>query len=124
MLLRQLLDLERQRCREPVGQLGDVETVKHKSMLTLVSLALLAGCSAEVTSDSSYVLIRSLGADRSAPALRAYFVDGDARLNGVDCRELMTLANEAVTARISRGETHLVKYECVSLREARERGFK
>ena len=87
-------------------------------------LSLLAGCGTDGPSESSYVLIRNLGTNPSVPALRAYFTDGDAHLNGIDCRELMGLANEAVEARQARGETHLVKYECVSLTEARERGFK
>ena len=46
------------------------------------------------------------------------------RLNGVSCRELLGLDNEAVDARIAHGEKHLVRYQCVSLAEARERGFK
>ncbi len=90
----------------------------------LICLFLVAGCTEKEFDDSTYVLIRNSTASSSAPALRAYFVDKGAELNGISCRELLGLANEAVEARISRGETHLVKYECVSLAEARERGFK
>jgi len=89
-----------------------------------VCLVLLTGCGGDVPNESSYVLIRNMTAEPSTPALRAYFTDGDAQQNGIDCRELMGLANEAIEARQALGERHLVKYECVSLKEARERGFK
>jgi hypothetical protein len=98
--------------------------MKWHTVLALVSLLLSAGCAKKEFDDSAYVLIRNSTVNSSTPALRAYFVDEGAQLNGTSCRELLDLANEAVEARISRGETHLVKYECVSLREARERGFK
>lgn len=90
----------------------------------LICIFLVSGCAENEFDDSTYVLLRNSTASSSTPALRAYFVDERAELNGISCRELLGLANEAVEARISRGETHLVKYECVSLAEARERGFK
>ena len=92
--------------------------------LALTSLLLVSGCDKKEFDDSAYVLIRNSTVNNSTPALRAYFVDEGAQLNGISCRELLGLANEAVEARIARGETHLVKYQCVSLGEARERGFK
>jgi hypothetical protein len=92
--------------------------------LGVMGVALLASCADKGPSDSSYVLVRNVGVGPSDPATRAYFMDGDAQMNGIECREVVTLANEAVDVRRSRGETSLVKYECVSLREARERGFK
>ena len=98
--------------------------MKRHSTLILLSAILLAGCAKKEFDDSTYVLVRNSTANSSTPALRAYFLDEGARLNGISCREVLELANEAVQARISRGEDHLVKYECVSLREARERGFK
>ena len=98
--------------------------MKWHTALALVSLLLVAGCAKKEFDDSSYVLIRNSTVNSSTPALRAYFVDEGAELNRIGCRELLALANEAVEARISRGETHLVKYDCVSLREARVRGFK
>jgi hypothetical protein len=90
--------------------------------LPFISFVVLAGCDAKIFDESTYVLVRQTN-ESSAPGLRAYFVDGDAKLNGIDCRELLTLANEAVDLRQARGEI-VTKYECVSLREARERGFK
>lgn len=98
--------------------------MKWHTAFALIGLFLVAGCTEKEFDDSTYVLIRNSTASSSTPALRAYFVDEGAELNGISCRELLGLANEAVEARISRGETHLVKYECVSLSEARERGFK
>lgn len=98
--------------------------MKWHVTLALINLFLVAGCAKKEFDDSAYVLIRNSTVSSSTPALRAYFVDESAELNGTSCRELLGLANEAVEARISRGETHLVKYECVSLTEARERGFK
>lgn len=97
--------------------------MKWKTFFVLLILSFSAGCDNKKIDDSTYVLIRYSGVT-SEPALRAYFVDGDALLNGIDCRELLALTNEAVEARKSRGGTQLMKYECVSLREARERGFK
>jgi hypothetical protein len=97
--------------------------MKWPAVPALISLLLVAGCKKEFD-DSAYVLVRNSTANSSAPALRAYFVDEGATLNGISCRELLALANEAVEARTARGEKHLVKYECVSLAEARERGFK
>lgn len=97
--------------------------MKWRTALAL-TLLLLAGCAKKEFDDSTYVLIRNSTANSSTPALRAYFVGEGAELNGISCRELLRLANEAVEARISRGEKHLVKYECVSLAEARARGFK
>jgi len=94
------------------------------TVFALIGFFFLVGCNKNEFDDSTYVLIRNSTASSSTPALRAYFADEGANLNGISCRELMGLANEAVEARISRGETHLVKYECVSLAEARERGFK
>lgn len=91
--------------------------MKWYAALVLVSLSLGAGCSKEEPDSRTYVLIRNAG-------VRAYFMGEGAHLNGISCRELLQLANEAVEARISRGETNLEKYECVSLPEARERGFK
>lgn len=98
--------------------------MKWHTASALICLFLMAGCTEKEFDGSTYVLIRNSSASSSTPALRAYFVDEDAELNGISCRELLGLANEAVEARISRSETHLVKYECVSLAEARERGFK
>lgn len=95
----------------------------RRALPILATFLLIAACGREAPDDSTYVLIRYSGINASL-GLRAYFMDGDAQLNGVDCRELMALANEAVDTRTSRGEAHLVKYECVSLRDARERGFK
>ena len=92
--------------------------------LALISPLLVTGCNKKEFDDSTYVLIRNSTVNSSTPALRAYFVGEGAELNGISCRELLGLANEAVEARIARGETHLVKYQCVSLAEARERGFK
>jgi hypothetical protein len=93
-----------------------------KYLLTFLCVVILAGCDAKILDDSTYVLVRQSSVS-SALGLRAYFIDGDAKLNGTDCRELLTLANEAVERRQARGEI-VTKYECVSLREARERGFK
>lgn len=93
-----------------------------KYLLSFLCVVFLAGCDAKIFDESTYVLVRQINGS-SVPGLRAYFVDGDAKLNGTDCRELLTLANEAVELRQARGEI-VTKYECVSLREARERGFK
>jgi hypothetical protein len=98
--------------------------LKRHFIITLSSAFFFAGCAKKEFDDSAYVLVRNSTVSSSIPALRAYFVDEGAKLNGISCREMLELANEAVQARISRGETHLVKYECVSIREARERGFK
>jgi hypothetical protein len=98
--------------------------MKWPIALTLMSLLLVSGCDKREFDDSAYVLIRNSTVNDSTPALRAYFVGEGAQLNGISCRELLGLANEAVEARIARGELHLVKYQCVSLAEARERGFK
>ena len=98
--------------------------MKWHAAPVLIALFLVAGCAKKEFDDATYVLIRTSTISSSAPALRAYFVDEGAELNGISCRELKELANEAVEARISRGEKHLQKYECVSLAEARERGFK
>jgi len=92
--------------------------------LGLISILLVTGCGKKGFDDSTYVLIRNSTVNGSTPALRAYFVGEGAQLNGVSCRELLGLANEAIEARIARGEAHLVKYQCVSIAEARERGFK
>jgi hypothetical protein len=97
--------------------------MKWYAAFALVSLSFGAGCSKEEPDSSTYVLIRKAGGGTS-PGLRAYFIGEGAHLNGISCRELLLLANEAVEARISRGETNLEKYECVSVPEARERGFK
>lgn len=94
------------------------------SVIALSSALIFTGCTKNEFDDSAYVLVRNSTVSSSTPALRAYFVDEGAQLNGISCREVLELANEAVQARIERGETQLVKYECVSLREARERGFK
>jgi hypothetical protein len=98
--------------------------MKWHIALVLMSLLFVCGCDKKEFDDSAYVLIRNSTVNNSTPALRAYFVGEGAQLNGISCRELLGLANEAVEARINRGETHLVKYQCVSLAEARERGFK
>ena len=98
--------------------------MKWLTTLTLLCALIFAGCTKNEFDDSAYVLVRNSTASSSTPALRAYFVDEGAQLNGISCREVLELANEAVQTRMARGETHLVKYECVSLREARERGFK
>lgn len=97
--------------------------MKQHVAFVLVCAFLGAGCSSRDIDDSAYVLIRYATADESAPALRAYFSDEGATLNGISCREILQLANEAVEARVAKGETNLVKYQCVSLQEARERGF-
>lgn len=110
------------RSAQPLAGQRDINLMNWRTLLALLVLSLSTGCGKK--DDSTYVLIRDGSVGYAGPALRAYFVDGDAHLNGIDCRELLTLANEAVEARKSRGETHLMKYECVSLREARERGFK
>ncbi|PPD34266.1 MAG: hypothetical protein CTY19_05305 [Methylomonas sp.] len=96
--------------------------MKWKIIFALAVLSLSSGCDMRVLDESTYVLVRQSNLS-SEPGLRAYFVDGDATLNGIDCRELMSLANEAVELHKIKGET-ATKYECVSLREARERGFK
>lgn len=93
-------------------------------MMALSTTLIFAGCTKSEFDDSAYVLVRNNTISSSTPALRAYSLDEGAQLNGISCREVLKLANEAVQARIERGETQLVKYECVSLREARERGFK
>ena len=92
--------------------------------IALPCLLLASGCGMKDFDDSTYVLVRNSAFNSSTPGLRAYFVGEGAQLNGTSCRELLGLANEAVETRIARGETNLVKYECVSLAEARERGFK
>lgn len=89
-------------------------------VLIAASLVLaIAGCKEKALDDSAYVLVRD-----PTPGFRAYFMGEGARLNGISCREILGLANEAVDERRSRGETTLNRYECVSLREARERGIK
>ena len=89
-------------------------------VLIAASLVLaIAGCKEKALDDSAYVLVRD-----PTPGFRAYFMGEGAHLNGLSCREIMGLANEAVDERRSRGETTLSRYECVSLREARERGIK
>ena len=98
--------------------------MKLPSLFALAGAFIFAGCTKNEFDDSAYVLVRNSTVSSSTPALRAYFLDEGAQLNGISCREVLELANEAVQARIERGETQLVKYECVSLREARERGFK
>jgi hypothetical protein len=98
--------------------------MKFHSLLALAGVLIFAGCTKKDFDDSAYVLVRNSTVSTSTPALRAYFVDEGAKLNGISCREVLELANEAIQARMALGETHLVKYECVSLREARERGFK
>jgi hypothetical protein len=98
--------------------------MKFHSLLALAGALIFAGCTKNEFDDSAYVLVRNSTVSTSTPALRAYFVDEGAKLNGISCREVLELANEAIQARMALGETHLVKYECVSLREARERGFK
>jgi len=98
--------------------------MKGHTTLTLLCALIFAGCTKNELDDSAYVLVRNSTASSSTPALRAYFVDEGAQLNGISCREVLELANEAVQARMAQGEIQLVKYECVSLREARERGFK
>lgn len=98
--------------------------MKWHIALALMGLLLVAGCDKKEFDDTAYVLIRNSTVNNSTPALRAYFVGEGAQLNGISCRELLGLANEAIEARIARGETHLVKYQCVSLAEAHERGFK
>ncbi len=98
--------------------------MKWNSLLVLLILAQSVGCGKRELDDSAYVLIRYSSLENSKPALRAYFIDGDATLNGIDCRELLKLSNEAILARKSSGESNLMKYECISLRDARERGFK
>jgi len=98
--------------------------MKWHGTFAIATILLFSGCSKKQFDDTTYVLIRSSTIDSSTPALHAYFVNEGAHLNGLSCRELLQLANEAVDARIARGESKLVKYECVSLSEARERGFK
>jgi hypothetical protein len=98
--------------------------MKLHSLFALAGALIFAGCTKNEFDDSAYVLVRNSTVSSSTPAFRAYFLDEGAKLNGISCREVLELANEAVQARMARGETHLVKYECVSLREARERGFK
>ena len=98
--------------------------MKWLSALALISLIFVSGCDQKKFDDSAYVLIRNSTLKDSNPALRAYFVGEGAQLNGISCMELLGIANEAIAARLARGETNLVKYQCVSLAEARERGFK
>lgn len=94
-------------------------------------LAVIAASSAVLTScggglpETGYVLIRYAGGTGgSVPALRAYFIEKDASSNRIGCTEILGLANEAVEARKAKGEAHLVNYECVTVHEAKERGFK
>jgi len=96
---------------------------KAYPVIALLVVSLGAGCSKLEPDSSTYVLLRNIG-DGTKPGFRAYFMGEGAYLNGISCREVLLLANEAVEARISRGEKHLEKYECVSLAEARERGLK
>ena len=98
--------------------------MKSFSICTLTAALLISGCSEKQFDETTYVLIRGSTVDDSSPAVRAYFANEGAHLNRVSCREILLLSNEAVDARIARGEKHLVKYECVSIAEARERGFK
>ena len=97
--------------------------MKPHAAFFLMCAFLGTGCSNRDFESSAYVLIRYSGTDESVPALRAYFSDEGAKLNGISCREVLQLVNEAVEARVEKGETYLVKYQCVSLQEARERGF-
>ncbi|SKA29008.1 hypothetical protein SAMN02745674_02937 [Lysobacter spongiicola DSM 21749] len=97
--------------------------MKCNSTLALIATLGFTACSNQQLDESTYVLLRSSTVDSSSPALRAYFMGEGAQLNGAGCRELLQLANEGVAARHAAGETHLVKYECVSLAEARERGI-
>ena len=92
--------------------------------IALASVVLSGGCVSQNYDDSAYVLIRYSTANESRPSLRAYFTDEGAQINGISCKEVLQLVNEAVDARVARGETNLVKYQCVSLEDARERGFK
>jgi hypothetical protein len=88
--------------------------------LIAASLVLaIAGCKEKALDESAYVLLRD-----PTPGFRAYFMGEGAYLNGLSCREIMGLANEAVDERRSRGESTLNRYECVSLKEALERGVK
>lgn len=90
----------------------------------IFSIILLAsGCAQRDFDDSTYVLMRNSTLDGSTSAFGAYFIYEDARMNGINCREVMGLANEAIDARLARGEGMLVKYECISLAEARDRGL-
>lgn len=93
-------------------------------MLTGGSIGALSGCSQTTIDDSAYVMIRNSTMRSDQVAVRSYFWGEGAELNGISCREVAQLANEAVELRRSRGERHLEKYECVSLSEARARGVR
>lgn len=101
---------------------------EHSSWLKAVFggtlLSMMAACSDTRFDESAYILIRENSLLPGQVGVRAYFSGEGASLNGGSCREVVQLANEAVESRKSRGETHVVKYECVSLAEAKARGVK
>lgn len=96
---------------------------KKKGLLVLITIAMMiSGCEFKYLKNSTYVLIRYSNLT-GEPAFRGYFMDEDESLNLTDCKEIMTLANEAVEVRKSNGEINLTEYKCVPLKEARRLGF-
>ena len=95
-----------------------------KAIFGGILLSAMAACSDTSLDESAYVLIHQNTLLPEEVGVRAYLWGEEASPNGGACREVVQLANETVDSRKPRGETHLVKYECVSLAEAKARGVK